>query len=179
MRVLPLLGILTLSACAASAPRIATETPMPDNVSGAQTSTARVYNPDVARPDSLHLQMELDQAWSRLPDVFRGLGLAIAVIDPATHTIDGQKVRARGQFAGNMYSYYLDCGDTRGVPNANRYEITMHVVTRLAPAGGRTLVATSVVAEARFTETGGTAVPCAANNEISRKVLESLRAGDK
>ena len=179
MRHLTLLGILTLCACASSAPRIATEAPMPNNVSVAQTSTARVYNPDAATPDSLYLQLGLDRAWGLLPDVFRGLGLAIAVIDPATHTVDGQKVRARGQFAGNMYSHYLDCGDTRGAPNANRYEITMHVVTRLAPAGDRTLIATSVVAEGRFTETGGTAVPCAVNNEISRKVFESLRAAAK
>lgn len=176
MRYLALFGILTLGACASSTPRIATEAPMPDNVSVAQVSSTRMYNPDAAMPDSLYLQVGLDRAWSVLPDVFRGLGLAIAVIDPATHTVDGQKIRARGQFAGNMYSYYLDCGDTRGAPNANRYEITMHVVTRLAAIGERTLVATSVVAEGRFTETGGTAVPCAANKEISRKVFESLRA---
>jgi hypothetical protein len=62
------------------------------------------------------------------------------------------------------------------VPNANRYEITMHVVTRLAPAGDRTLVATTVVAEGRFTETGGTAVPCTANAEIAKRVFEALRA---
>ena len=100
MRPLALLGVLTLCACASSAPRIATEAPMPDNVSVAQVSSTRLYNPDAATPDSLYLQVGLDQAWNALPDVFRGLGLAIAVIDPATHTVDGQKVRARGQFAG-------------------------------------------------------------------------------
>ena len=175
MRPLALLGIVALAACASAVPRVATETPTPDNVSVAQTNTSRVYNPDAATPDSLYLEARLDRAWSFLPEVFRGLGLEIATIDPATHTVDGQKVRARGQFAGNMYSRYLDCGDTRGAPNANRYEITMHVVTRLAPVGDRTLVATTVVAEGRFTETGGTAVPCTANTEISKKVFESLR----
>jgi hypothetical protein len=176
MRPFALLGILALVACASGAPRVVTDTPTPDNVSVAQTSTSRVYNPDAATPDSSYLEARFDRAWSFLPEVFRGFGLDIATIDPATHTVDGQKVRARGQFAGSMYSRYLDCGDTRGVPNANRYEITMHVVTRLAPAGDKTLVATTVVAEGRFTETGGTAVPCAANNEIAKKVFEALRA---
>jgi hypothetical protein len=177
MRLPFLIGLLAAGACASSgAPRVASGTPGADNVSIAQTNTSRVYNPDAAVPDTAYLDARLDRAWAFLPEVFRGFGLDVALIDPATHTVDGQKVRARGQFAGNMYSKYLDCGDTRGAPNANRYEITMHVVTRLAPAGERTLVATTVVAEGRFSETGGTAVPCAANGEIAKQVLTALRA---
>ena len=166
--------MLALASCA-SAPRAAGP-PAADQVSITQTNTTRIYNPDAAVPDSQYIAARLDRAWAFLPEVLRGFGLDIAVIDPATHTVDGQKVRARGQFAGNMYSRYLDCGETRGAPNANRYEITMHVVTQLAAAGDRTLVATTVMAEGRFSETGGTTVPCEPNGEIAKRVVEGLRA---
>jgi hypothetical protein len=121
------------------------------------------------------IPVSLHRAWQALPSVYQGLGLQISQMQEASHTIAGQQVRARGTFAGTRFSRFLNCGETGGAPNAERYDVSMTVTTSLRPHADSTVVATDVHAVAKPSSVAGAQVRCVANRGIAEVIATRLR----
>lgn len=75
------------------------------------------------------------RVWSALPVVLTELGLTINYREPAARRVGScyQKVRAR--LGGAPLSDLVDCGETRSLPNADRYEVALTVITTVEITG--------------------------------------------
>lgn len=78
------------------------------------------------------------RVWDVLPAVLTDLGLEINFREPATKRIGAcyQKVRAR--LGKTALSTFVDCGDNRGLPNADRYEVGLTVLVTVMPTSATT-----------------------------------------
>jgi hypothetical protein len=78
------------------------------------------------------------KVWEVLPAVLTDLGLDINFREPAGRRIGAcyQKVRAR--LAKAALSTFLDCGETRGIPNADRFEVALTVLVTVVPSTAQT-----------------------------------------
>jgi len=70
-----------------------------------------------------------NQVWKMLPAVFTELGLEVNFREPANQRLGTcfQKVRTR--LGKDLLSTFVDCGETRSLPNADRYELALTVLT--------------------------------------------------
>lgn len=73
-----------------------------------------------------------NEVWKALPTVLSDLGLEVNFLEPETKRMGAcyQKVRVR--LAKETLSTYVDCGDSRGLPNADRYEVAMTVLVSVS-----------------------------------------------
>jgi len=78
------------------------------------------------------------KVWEALPAVLTDLGLDLNFREPATRRVGTcyQKIRLR--LAGDLLSTFLECGDSRGMPNADRFEVALTVLTTVMPTGANT-----------------------------------------
>jgi hypothetical protein len=113
------------------------------------------------------LPVPLGLAWAVLDSVYRGFDLEVTQVDPVGHAIAGKRDRSRRSFGGKSFGALLDCGETAGIPNASRFEITIQVATALRARGNdSTLVASWALATAKPSTTAGDLAPCVSNGEI-------------
>ena len=75
------------------------------------------------------------KVWAVLPAVFADLGLEINFREPETRRVGTcyQKVRLR--LGKDLLSTFVECGDSRGLPNADRYEVALTVLTTVETTG--------------------------------------------
>lgn len=117
-----------------------------------------------------------DRAWAGLVEAFKALDLEVTQIDPVGHAIAGRRVRSRRPFGGESFAQLMDCGETAGIPNAARWEVTMQVATKLVPRGkDSTIVATWVLASAKPGATSGDATDCTVNERIAGIVASAVQ----
>ena len=109
-----------------------------------------------------------DRAWAGLVRAFPALGLDVTQTDPVGHALAGKIMRSRRPFGGHTYADLMNCGETAGIPNAGRWDVTLQVATKLVPHGrDSTIVATWVLASAKPGGTAGDEADCAANEKIA------------
>jgi hypothetical protein len=119
----------------------------------------------------------VDRAWKLLPTVFDSLGIPVEHSDSRTHSLGNRAVRVRRQLAGTRLSRLVDCGRSAAGFNADRYQVTLSVVTTLAPAPDGGTSAYTVV-EGRATDPGvaGDPVRCATTGQLESLIAERLAA---
>ncbi|MGE0552071.1 MAG: hypothetical protein AB7R55_01450 [Gemmatimonadales bacterium] len=66
-----------------------------------------------------------------LPGVLEGFGLEINFREPGRIGTCYQKVR--GRLGDVMLSRFVDCGETRSLPNADRYEVALTLLVTVEP----------------------------------------------
>lgn len=71
--------------------------------------------------------------WEILAAVYTDLGLEINFREPESLRIGACYQKFRTRLGKEMLSTYVDCGETRGVPNADRYEVALTVLTTVVP----------------------------------------------
>jgi len=84
----------------------------------------------------LPISVSADSAWKLLPGVYASLGLPLDENDPAAKRLGTCWKRVRGRLAGSPLSRYLDCGELRQMPNADRNDVDI-LVPELRAAGQR------------------------------------------
>jgi hypothetical protein len=136
-------------------------------------ATVDIHNEKATSSHTIPVQV--DRAWQALPGVYQALGLQISQLQEGSRRITGQQVRARGSFAGTRFSRFLNCGETGGAPNAERYDVSMTVATSLQPSGDSTVVSTDVDAFAKPSSTAGAQVRCVANDRIAEVIATRVR----
>jgi hypothetical protein len=74
-----------------------------------------------------------DKAWEVLAAVYADLGLDINFREPEGHRLGSCFQRVRTRLGKEPLSTFVDCGETRGAPNADRYEVAITVLTTVRP----------------------------------------------
>lgn len=176
-----LLPLLALAACgpAVPAPELAPPATRALRIETMDGTTEMRIDPTRARAHSTAVPLPQGRLWAALPAAYAALGLPAGVGGQAEgRSVVGPLQLTRG-LKGVRISRYLDCGATASVPNADSYAVTLHLDTRLEPAGASaTRVETQLHASARPMETGGDRISCTSTGLLERRLAEELqRAG--
>lgn len=124
--------------------------------------------------------LPLDRAWGGLVNAYRALELDVTQVDPAGRAIAGRRVRSRRPFGDKSFADLLDCGETAGIPNAARWDISMQVATKLVPRGrDSTIVATWVLASAKPSGTAGDEAECTANGGVAATIAAAVQSNTR
>ena len=93
----------------------------------------------------------LDKVWRALPAVFDSLGIPVANLDQAQHTLGNNAFKVRSRLKGVPLSRYLDCGNSTQIgPNADSYDVVLTMMAEVHPAdAGASSVRQTVSAMAR------------------------------
>jgi hypothetical protein len=87
-----------------------------------------------------------DSVWAVLQDVYTALGLPIHDRNLAEKRLGTCWWRVRRRTAGAPLSRFLDCGEVRSVPNADRMEVELVALTTVGrDEAGSVAVATFVI----------------------------------
>lgn len=78
------------------------------------------------------------RVWEILPAVLTDLGLEINFREPATKRIGSCYQKTRVRLGKENLSTFVDCGDSRGLPNADRYEVALTVLVTVVPTSSTT-----------------------------------------
>ena len=175
-RYFALLVALASLGCAASPGTQADSGPEPERVTvisaGNQVMEVR-STADGAR--AYWVDAPIENVWAVLPQVFEDLDVPLAVHDSDSKKIGNDGFQPR-RVGGSRLSQFLRCGTgMTATPNADRYQVTMSLTTRLSEAddGGTTIV-TVVWATAKPRDVGGNAVNCASTGELENRISEMV-----
>ena len=139
------------------------------------TQNLRIRSDDHANEQVVALPP--DAVWKALPAVYDSLGLPLSTINKNAMTmgVEGQKIRK--SLKGVPLSRYFDCGTTQIGANADSYEITLMLMTRVTPANGNmSKVEVTTVAQARPVERRQNPVNCDTKGVLDAKLFAMLKA---
>lgn len=116
----------------------------------------------------------LSDVWSIMPTVFEALDIEVETFDATVLAIGNTNFSPR-RIDGRRMSYYLDCGNNLGRPNADRYRVSVYLMVMLEAAeAGTTEVITVMDAFARPLDVAGGSVHCRSEGRLERKVEELI-----
>jgi hypothetical protein len=117
-----------------------------------------------------------DGLWKALPVVYAQLEVPVTMRVPAERAIGNRAFRVRRKLGGTLLSRYLECGNRMGVSNADSYEVTVRLETRvLAAAGDSARLVTVVEGTARPTDVSGNPVSCTTTGQLEMRILDLVR----
>ena len=73
------------------------------------------------------------KAWEILAAVYTDLGLDINFREVENRRLGTCHQKVRSRLANERLSVFVDCGETRSVPNADQYEVALTVLTTVRP----------------------------------------------
>lgn len=116
-----------------------------------------------------------DSAWKVLPAVFASLDLPVHERDESGRRLGACWIRVRIRLAGVPLSRYLNCGELRSVPNADRMEIELLVLSLVKPnaQGGATL-STFVLATAGESAGSSNRIWCLSTGALESRIREAV-----
>lgn len=76
-----------------------------------------------------------DLVWSVLADAYADLGMHVNFREPAGRRLGVCYQQLRTRLGIHPLSSLVDCGETRSIPNADRYEVALTVLTTVQPEG--------------------------------------------
>ncbi len=119
------------------------------------------------------VSLPADTIWKRLPGVYRTLGLPVHENNPFTRRLGSCWYRIRGRLAGSSLSRYLDCGELRQMPNADRNDVDIVVLSAVREEDGVTGVAVLVLGWAN--DSGGSSRQwCQSRGVLEQKIKEGI-----
>ena len=120
-----------------------------------------------------HVDAPLDSVWLALPMVYDLLGIPDAGVDAERTKFGNPGYRAR-RIEGERLSKYVDCGmGVTAAPNADQYNVTLSVLTRLTPGSdGGTMVVTTVEATGKPRAVSGNPVYCQSKGTLEARLGE-------
>ncbi|MGH7677271.1 MAG: hypothetical protein ACRENU_02315 [Gemmatimonadaceae bacterium] len=177
MRVFVLAAVTCLVACTGHTPAPSTGTPVVERVRMGGTQTGlRLSSTTVARADTVWTP--IDRVWKAMPAVFAVLEVPIERFDAESNTIGNSALKLYRRLGKTPLTRYLDCGTTQIGPNADSYEVSLTVLTKLSrpPADtANTTVVTTVEAMARPIQFRGDFVRCSSKGALEARVIEILK----
>ena len=118
-----------------------------------------------------------DRVWSWLREVYEEQGMIPNARDlaPKRLGVCWQKVQSR--LGKELMSRLLDCGETRSLPNADRFEIVITVLTIVRPReDGGTTLNTFVLGYGGESALSNNKVPCYSKGVIEGNISRALEA---
>lgn len=117
-----------------------------------------------------------DSAWRVLPAVYASLDLPVHERDEAGRRLGACWIRVRLRLSGVPLSRYLDCGELRNVPNADRMEIELLVLSRVKQdAQGGTTLSTFVLATAGESAGSSNRIWCLSTGALESRIREAVQ----
>lgn len=115
-----------------------------------------------------------DQAWAVLPGVYAELGIPLSVNDARTKTLGNTGWRTRRMIGRVPAQRYLECGSSGTLANAETYQLTLSIVSTVAPnARGGATVATTVTGSGKNPITSSSAeVRCASTGDLELRIRD-------
>lgn len=169
------------AACAsnrAAAPDVTAAAPAQQTVrvsaAGIGSSSVRIV--PSGGPNVLRVDASADRIWKALPGIYDSLAIPLGVLDARARVIGNEGFVIRRRLGKVALSKYLECGRSQMEPNADTYEVTMSVVTRLAVLDSvQTRVTTMVEASARGLQFAGQGTQCATTGTLEIRLQQLLK----
>lgn len=180
------LGLLLAGAAvAACSSNPAPATPTPE-VPATTAQTVRVSSASMGStsarivpsggPNILRVEASVDRIWKALPAIYDSLAIPLTVHDPRNRVIGNEGMVIRRRLGKVALSKYLECGRSQMDQNADTYEITLSVVTRLNVIdSAQTKVTTLVEASARGLQFAGQASACTTTGTLEIRFHQLLK----
>ena len=169
------LVLFVLAACGGSGGGIATPAPRVDRIH-VESQHVDYDIASTAEGTEIRsvLQFSAADAWQAVPRVYADLSIAVESLDPAHRLLSGV-ASARRVFAIRPLSRLVDCGSTLMGPNADSYNVRLHLQIQVDSTGPaesrvRTLVTSTASSD------GGLTVRCSSTGELERSLIDRLRA---
>ena len=168
--------LLLLTACASqNTSPVGTGTRTVSISTAEGTANLRIRQDDHANEQVIALPA--DVLWKVLPAVYDSLGIPLSTINKAAMTIGVEGHKMRKSLKGVPLSRYFDCGTTQIGANADSYEVTLFLITRLKPAqGNSTKVEVTMIAQARPVERRQNPITCDTRGTLDAKLFATLKA---
>ena len=112
--------------------------------------------------------------WQAVPRVYADLAIPTETLDPQHRFLAGI-VSARRQFANKSLSHFVNCGSTLMGPNADTYNVRLHIQTQVDPTRAGEARVRSVVQSTAASD-GGTTVQCSSTGDLERSIADRVRA---
>lgn len=84
------------------------------------------------------LSAPVARIWAALPAVYADLGLEVNFREPSPKRTGTCYQQVHGRLGREALSTYLDCGDSRSVPNADRFDVALTVLTTVVAVSDQT-----------------------------------------
>ncbi len=112
--------------------------------------------------------------WQAVSRVYADLAIATETVDPAHRFLAGV-ASARRQFASKPLSHFVNCGSTLVGPNANTYNVRLHIQTEVDSTGPKEARVRTVV-QSTGAGDGGTTVRCSSTGDFERTIGDRVSA---
>ncbi len=134
----------------------------------------------IANVDVFHdtLSGSPDDLFSLLPEVYNDLSVPISSVNSEAHALGALEVRARGDFAGERISRWLDCGTSITGDVADQREVHVTALTQveaLEEAPGVSGISVHVTGYAVPSGASGNRTGCGSTGRLERAVVAHLR----
>ena len=127
-------------------------------------------------PNVLRVDAAADRIWKLLPAIYDSLAIPLTVHDVRTRTIGNEGMVIRRRLGKVALSKYLECGRSQMDQNADTYEVTLSVVTRLQAIDSvQTKVTTLVEASAKGLQFAGQQAACTTTGTLEIKFHQLLK----
>lgn len=116
--------------------------------------------------------------FSLLPEVYNDLGVPISSVNAEAHALGALEVRARGDFAGERISRWLDCGTSITGDIADQREVyvtALAQVEALEEAPGVSGISVHVTGYAVPSGASGNRTRCRTRGRLERDIIAHLR----
>ncbi|HEU4565914.1 MAG TPA: hypothetical protein VFS05_14740 [Gemmatimonadaceae bacterium] len=166
--------LLPLAAACASGTSAGAGTPSTTYVQGDGRAMAITTTRNAPAPVEGTVLAPIDKVWSVLPPVLEEMGIAVTTIVSAEYRAGNDHVVARRRLGKESLGRLFDCGSSLGQPNAETYEITMSVMTKLEDRDGNTGVLTTVDATARPVNFTNEPIACRSLGVLEKRISAAL-----
>ena len=167
--------LLVIAACGQPQGGISTPAPRMDRV---HVESQHVDYDFVSTADGTEIrslvQYPAPDVWHAVQQVYADLAISTETLDPAHRFLAGV-VSARRQFANRSLSHFVNCGSTLMGPNANTYNVRLHIQTQVDSTGAAEARVRTVV-QATGASDGGITVQCASTGDLERVIGDRVSA---
>ncbi len=166
-----------LTACAGSAGSATTvdTAPAPQQIMTASGQSIRLGTTSSIVAVSEAIRIGTDSAYGLLLKVYGDLQIPTTMLDSRQHTAGNPALKIRRRLSGVSLVKYLDCGHEDGNPNADSYDVVLHVVTAVSGAAeGSSVLSTRVDGVATHPVFGSQAV-CSTTGELEKRIAAAVK----
>jgi len=117
-----------------------------------------------------------DSAWKVLPAAYASLDLPVHERDEAGRRLGACWIRVRQRIWGVPLSRFINCGELRSMPNADRMDIELLILSLVKPDGrGGTTLSTFVLATAGDSAGSSNRIWCLSTGALESRILEAVQ----
>jgi len=174
MRVLGVLSLIALSACASSG----SSSSRPDEtvrINGAGSSNLKLTSNTYGHVSKI--SAPINSVWLAMPGAFEALSIPITNVDTIGHVIANDGLKLRRQLGKSPLSRFIDCGNTQVGENADSYDVHLTVSVKLTTdEGGTTKLETMFESMAKPVSFSREYARCSTRGVLEQRLVDAVKA---